>query len=100
MSNKAKNIRLIGKIIQEHGEFSLGEVQPSSSPSIQSRGNLTDLVDYVMEDAVKIEVWDERRGEPIDSYSLNYNELSEEVVEEIVELCRTWEELNTEEDED
>ena len=99
MSNKTANIRLIGRIIQEYGEFSLGEVHPSS-PSIHSRGNLTDLVDYIMEDAVKVEEWDERSGEPIDTYSLTYDELSDEVVEEIVELCITWVELNTEEDED
>lgn len=98
MNNKAKNIRLIGKIIQEHGGFSLGEVQPSSSPSVHSRGNLTDLVDYIMEDAVIVEVWDERSGEPIDTYSLTYDELSDEVVEEILELCRAWEELNLEEE--
>jgi len=88
----------IKEIILNYGEFSIGEMEASYSPSVPNqKGNLSHLIEYFNKDIVDVEVWNENLGASVDNYILTYEELDIETLKEILELCQAWQEIQTEE---
>lgn len=86
----------IKEIISEYGGFGTGEVQASYSPSVPNqKGNLVHLVEYLNQDDVDVEVYDDEIE--VDSYTLTYEELDQENLEYILELAQAYKEIQEEE---
>jgi hypothetical protein len=96
-TTKKDLISEIKEIIDNYGSFGVGEVEADCSPEVpDQRGNLTHLIEYFNMEMVVVNVygnWDNS----IDEYTMSYEELDIETLEEIFELAQKWEELNNEE---
>lgn len=92
MARKSKKtivIENIKKIIDEWGSFSVGEVEADCSPCVNNIGGLTALAERFGVD-VDVVVYD-KDGNEHDSYSLEYEELELDVLEEILTLADQYE---------
>jgi hypothetical protein len=90
---KEEKISRIQRIIQEWGGFSVGEVMDAdSSPTVSSMGGLVALAEHFSDD-VEVCVYDSNSSNcnPIKEYSLSYEELSEDTLDEILILAEYWE---------
>jgi hypothetical protein len=95
--HKENLIEQIKETIKDYGAFSTGEVEASCSPIVPNqKGNLTHLVERFNFNFVQVEVYGNWENS-IDSYNLSYEELDKETLEEILELCQAWQEINLEE---
>jgi hypothetical protein len=86
----------IKEVIKNYKDFGTGDVMAESSPSVDAPGNLTHLIEHFNENSVDVEVygdWDNS----VDNYSLSYEELSEEVIDEILNLAQEWQTICEEE---
>lgn len=95
INNSAKKelIEQIKEIISEYGGFGTGEVQASYSPSVPNqKGNLHHLIEYFNQDDVDVEVYGNWEN-PIDNYTLTYEELEQETLEYILELAQAYKEI-------
>jgi hypothetical protein len=90
---KEEKILKINSIIQEWGSFGVSEVMDAdSSPTVSSMGGLVTLAEYFSDD-VEVCVYDSNSSNcnPIKEYSLSYEELSEDTLDEILILAECWE---------
>ena len=88
-------IKRIKDIIEKHGSFGSGEVEQggeSYSPCVNSMGNLVSLAEYFSDD-VEVNVYDPTgfSSDPIDTYNVSYEELSKDVLEEILIIAELYE---------
>jgi hypothetical protein len=88
-------IKKIKSIIENYGAFGVGEVEQdgiSYSPCVNEMGNLVALAEYFSDD-VEVSVYDPTgfSSDPIDSYNVAYEDLSKEVLEEILFLADLYE---------
>lgn len=88
-SKKAILIKSIKKIIDEWGSFDVSEVQADCSPCVQSLGKLTALAERFGKN-VDVVVYD-KDGNEHDEYTVEYEELSVDVLEEIERLAQDYE---------
>ena len=92
-------IREIKEILEICGQFSIGEIEASCSPTVPNqKGNLAHLIECFNKETVSVEVWSNRTEESVDTYNLPYEELDTETLEEVLELCQTWHEIYLEND--
>lgn len=86
-------IKKIQNIILNYGTFDVAEVQADCSPCVTAPGNHTHLAEYFELDFVKVNVYAPNgvSGDPIDDYELKYEELSKDVLEEILFLADLYE---------
>ena len=98
-SAKKELILEIKEILNNYGHFHIGEVGADCSPSLDDiKGNLTHLIEYFSSGYCEVNVYCERMGDDkIDSYYLNYEELSESNLAEILDLCVRYQEIQEEE---
>ena len=94
-TNKGELVEQIKEVLDNFGHFHIGEVYADCSPSLDdTKGNLTHLIEYFSKGYCEVNVYCERMGDDkIDSYYLNYEDLSESNLSEILELCQEWEQL-------
>lgn len=92
-SEKQKLIEKIKSIINEWGSFSVGEVQADCSPCVNSMGGLVALAEQFNAEDVGIEVYEPESfsSDSMESYTMNYEDLSIEVLEEIFLLAEQYE---------
>jgi len=93
MQNKTNTISYIKKLIKENGNFSISEFDSIAClPAVNEMGNLVALAEHFYEDKVEINIYDAKYSSDqiSDSYYLSYEELSEELLAEIEELCDCW----------
>ncbi len=90
--NKRKIIEKIKAITKEFGSFGIGEVQADCSPCVNSIGRLVALAEH-FSDNVDIEVYDPKKfnSDSIDSYTVEYEELEEDILEEILGYATIYE---------
>lgn len=98
MTRKLKKQELIEKIksiINECGSFSIGEADADCSPCVNSMGNLVALAEYFNDENVGVEVYDSEShsSDFIESYNITYENLSVDVLKEILELAERYEAL-------
>jgi hypothetical protein len=91
MPNYNEIIPKIKAIIAEWGGVSTGELSLDCSPCYTSVGSLTSLVERFNALNVDIITYDED-GNELDSFSLTYEELSNETLEEIFEALQDYDE--------
>jgi hypothetical protein len=86
-------IKKIKAIIEKHGSFAVGEVDADSSPVVGGAGKLLHLAEYFTLDGVEVNTYDTKSSNcnEIDSFEMNYEELSKEVLEEILFLADLYE---------
>jgi hypothetical protein len=97
---KNKLIKKIKNILLNHGSFNIGELDYYDSiPCINSSGNIVCLADYFTENYVKVCVYhtNSSNTDSIDEYQEIYENLTDEVLKEILIICQQWEckSLNT-----
>lgn len=91
---KQELLRKINNILQTCGDFSTGEIQADCSPCVESRGNLVHLVERFSTEA-KVVVYNDEID--VDEYSIAYQELTTETLQQILDLCLEWQEINQKE---
>jgi len=94
-----KKLNLINDIlyiIKTYGDFNTSVIFAESSPSINTKGNLTHLLEEFYDNCVKVNVYDSRDTE-IDTYTLKYEELSLPLLKEIKYLAIIWQEQQKQE---
>lgn len=86
-------IKKIKAIITNYGSFDIAEVNLENSPCVTAPGNHTHLAEYFTVDKVKVNVYAPAgiSGDPIDDYEMDYEDLSKEVLEEILENAELYE---------
>lgn len=86
-------IKYIKKIISEFGGFSIGEVEGADGICVQEMGNFVALAEEFNGDNIEVNVYepDSFSSDPIDDYTLTYEELDKSVLEEILFLCEHYE---------
>jgi hypothetical protein len=83
-------IKQIKAIIKEHGDFTTAEINAESSPCVSSKPGRNELVESFNYDKVEVVTYD-RNDEEIDSENVHYEDLSKDVLEEILILAQNWE---------
>lgn len=83
-------IKEIGKIIREYGSFTTADVNAESSPSIHQFKGINQLAEMFLNEKVKAITYD-RNDDEIDEEFISYDNLNREVLDEILDLAKTWE---------
>jgi hypothetical protein len=90
-------IKHIKRIIEEWGAFGSGEVEGSLgetySPCVNSMGGLVALAEYFNLNEVEVNIYQPSgfSSDPIDSYTVSYEDLSKDALEEILTLAEQYE---------
>ncbi len=86
-------IKRIKSIIENHGTFGLGEVDGADGICVNEMGHLVALAEYFNGTTVEVNVFDPNSfsSDPIDDYELTYEELSKEILEEILFVAELYE---------
>jgi hypothetical protein len=90
---KKKIIKRIKSIIENYGTFNIGEVYGADGICVNEMGNLVALVEYFNGTTVEVEVYETSSfsSDSISSYELTYEELSKEILEEILFVAELYE---------
>ena len=92
--NKLETIKNIKNILKHTGCFSIGELDYlDSSPCIRSFGSIVVLLEYFTEDYVEANVYQTNSfsSEAIGTYDELYDNLNEDILDEIYLLCQEYE---------
>ena len=86
-------IKSIKKIIGNYGGFSIKEVEGVESICVNNMGNLVALAEYFDNTGIEANVYEPSSfsSDEIDSYELTYEELSKDILEEILFLAEMYE---------
>lgn len=89
---KKEQITYIKKVIKEWGPTTAGELQLESSPCVNSLGdgNVCELAESFNVDDVATVIYG-RNGEEIDWWNYSYEELSEDLIDEIWGIIEQYE---------
>ena len=89
-------IKKIKAIIAEWGSFGFAEIESAMgsvySPCVSSMGNLVALAEHFNLNEVEVNVYDPNSfsSDPIDDYTITYEELSKDVLEEILDIAEAY----------
>ena len=99
---KKQKIALIRSIVSVWGGFSFGEVQRDCGVCVGNLGNLLGMVEYIGLDCIDVSVYSPNgySSDSIYDYTMQYSELTEEVLDELVLLCREYNEFILEQEEE
>ena len=100
--NRQQKIALIKTILKEWGSFSPSEVESDCGICVGSLGNLVALIEYVSLDCVDVSVYssDSFSSDSLQDYTMEYSELTDLVLDELVSLCRKYNELMLEQEQE
>ena len=82
----------IGSIVSRYGIFGIAEVQAEVSPSIETRGNLTSLIEEFRQDHAIVVVY-RRDYTIVDTYRLSYTDMPLDTLKEVHSVCLQYQEL-------
>ena len=85
-------IQDIQHIIYCYGIFDIGEVQAEVSPSLDTRGNLTSLIEDFREDNVIVVVYNDSYS-IVDTYRLSYTDIPLVTLKEVHSICLQYQQL-------
>jgi hypothetical protein len=91
--SKKQTIKAIQKIINEFGSFTTGELQAEVSPCVGAMGKFVALAEQFRQNVVDVSVYEPAgfSSDPIDEYEATYEELTADVLEEILILAEQFE---------
>lgn len=100
--NKEQKIAKIISVIKLWGGFSPSEVDDSWFLVIGELGNLVGMVTYVSLSCIDISVYNKENysNDNIHDYTMEYSELTDEVLDELVILCNKYNEVMLEQEEE
>jgi len=86
-------IKRIKSIIYNYGTFNIGEVEGADGICVNEMGNLVALAEYFNGTTIEVNVFDSNSfsSDPISDYELTYEELSKEILEEILFVAELYE---------
>lgn len=84
-------IKAIQKIISKHGTFSNADINGEASPVIGSLGRVTQYAEIFEENSVEAYMYIVGEENEIDTDTIAYEDLSKEVLEEILRLAENYE---------
>lgn len=94
MENKINQIK---EIIDYYGNFSVGEIKADYSPTVRGQnGNLSHLIECFYKDFCNVNVYSEHTEYPVDVYDINYENLDEDTLLEILELAVKYKQMQVE----
>ena len=91
--HKKTIIKKIKEIIANYGSFDIMEVNAECSPCVSAIGNHVHLAEHFALDKVKVSVYAPAgiSSDPIDDYEMDYEDLSKEVLAEILTNAELYE---------
>jgi hypothetical protein len=92
---RLQKIALIRSIINVWGGFSPSEADESFGLSVGELGELVGLVEYLSLDCIDVSVYSPSSfsSDSIHDYTIPYSELEDSVLDELVSLCRKYNEV-------
>ena len=89
---KADLIARIKEVIKAYGDFSVSDVEADYSPCVNTMGNLVALAEGFTPTMVEINVYEPEgfSSDSMQTYTLEYNELTKEILQEIYNLAKAW----------
>jgi len=86
-------IKKIKAIILNYGTFGLGEVEGADGICVNEMGNYVALAEYFNLDFVEVNVYQPCgfSSDPVDDYELKYEDLSKEILEQILFVADLYE---------
>lgn len=99
---KEQKIALIRSIVGVWGSFSPIEADESFGLCVGELGELVGLVEELSLDCIDVSVYSPSgySSDSIHDYTIPYSELSEEILDELVRLCRTYNEVMLEQEQE
>jgi hypothetical protein len=82
----------IGSIISRYGIFDIGEVYGETSPYLDTRGNLTSLIEEFRQDHAIVVVYNHNYS-IVDTYWLSYTDMPLVTLKQVREVCLQYQEL-------
>lgn len=100
--DKQQKIALIKSIIKVWGGFSPNEVQSDCGVCVGNLGYLLGMVTYLSLDCIDVSVYSPSSfsSDSIHDYTMKYEEATDEVLDELVSLCRKYNEQMLEQQEE
>lgn len=99
---KKEIIAKIKNIIEDYGSFGSGEIMEATgetySPCVSSLGNYVGLAEYFELDKVEVNIYEPTgfSSDAMDSYEAQYEDLSKEVLSEILKLAEQYKNIQEE----
>lgn len=99
---KEQKIALIQSIVGVWGSFSPSEADECFGLCVGELGELAGLVEYLSMDCIDVSVYSPSgySNDSIHDYTMKYSELTDEVLDELVQLCRTYNEVMLEQEQE
>ncbi len=94
---KEELIESIKDILKNYGCFNLGELDVNNDGVfVNEMGSLIALAEYFTEDYVEVNVYKPSSisSDALETYESDYEDLSVDVLQEILDKCQTWEAQN------
>jgi hypothetical protein len=90
---KQEIINKIQSIIEKYGTFHIGEVDGANGICVNEMGKFVGLAEYFNRTSVEVKVYEPESfsSDEIDSYELTYDELTIEVLKEILFVADLYE---------
>lgn len=89
---KAQLISRINKIIREYGSFHVSEIQSEPSITVASMGTFVSLAEHFEVNQLEAFIYDtSSMSDSIQSYIIEYKDLSCKMLSEILTLCELYE---------
>ena len=100
--NREQKIALVKSIVSVWGGFNVSEADESVCICVGELGGLVALVDYVSLDCIDVSVYspDSFSSDSLVDYTMQYSELTDQALDELVSLCRKYNEVMLEQEEE
>lgn len=100
--NREQKIALIRSIVNVWGGFNVSEVDETFGLCVGELGNLVAMVEYVSLDCIDVSVYSPSSysSDSLQDYTMEYSELTDEVLDELVLLCKKYNEVMLEQEEE
>ena len=93
---KSELINRITNIVKEYGGFSVGEIEEETGGVVVSElGKFVGIAEYFNEDYSDIKIYDPTSfsSDEVDSFEMKYEEMDENILQQILPICEKWEEM-------
>jgi hypothetical protein len=99
---REQKIEFITGIIGLWGGFSLSSADETFGLCVGELGELVALVEYLSMDCIDVSVYSPSSfsSDSLQDYTMKYDELTDEVLDELVSLCRKYNEVMLEQEEE
>ena len=86
-------IKRIKTIIENYGTFNIGEVDGADGICVNEMGELVALAEYFNGTTIEVNIYDPNSfsSDPISDYELTYEQLSKDILEEILSVAELFE---------